>query len=103
LWGALGASLARSLPAVSAGAILLSGVALGSTLVPAVAMRLGGLAATDIDGLAESVARTDEWIVGLHGGAALTAGVAATVAALGRNVWVDALAASCACALVLRS
>jgi hypothetical protein len=103
LTGVTAGVVTRAANAPAAAAIVLGCVAFGAGLVPAVSLRLGGLARGDVDRLAGAVARTDQWIVGLHLGGALAVGVAGAVAVVDGNAWSRLLVVACAGALGLRS
>ena len=102
LVGIGGALLTTVAPPSATAAVVLAVTALGTGLVPAAAIRLGGLARGEVDRLAVAVTRTDQWIVGLHLGGALAAGAAATVVLVGGNAWSWALVGVSAGALGLR-
>ncbi len=103
LAGVIGGVAARAGSAPVGGAVVLGCVAFGAGLVPAVSLRLGGLARGDVDRLVAAVSRTDQWIVGLHLGGALAVGVAGAVAVADGNAWSRLLVAVCAGALGLRA
>ena len=103
LAGVAGGIVTRAASAPAAATVVLGCVAFGAGLVPAVSLRLGGLARGDVDRLVVAVARTDQWIVGLHLGGALAVGVAATVAVADGDAWSRLLVVACAGALALRS
>ena len=103
LVGVAAGVVTRAASAPAAAAIVLGCVTFGAGLVPAVALRLGGLARGDVDRLVLAVARTDQWIVGLHLGGALAVGVAATVAVDDGSGWSRLLVMACAAALGLRA
>jgi ESX secretion system protein EccD len=102
--GAVGAVLDRVTTPVDAAAIIISVVALGAGVVPAAAVRLGGLGHWRVDGaLAPAVTRTDTAITGLSGGIAFVATAAATVLAFSDLAWPRLLALAGLVALATRA
>jgi type VII secretion integral membrane protein EccD len=107
LAGAVAAVVERVTSSPDAAALLLGAVVLLSGLIPAAAIRLGGVARWHADGgteaLADAVARTEAVATGLLGSIALVGAVTAMVLAYGGNGWSRILAATCAAVIALRS
>jgi type VII secretion integral membrane protein EccD len=106
--GAVGAGLVQVTSPSDAAAIVLGGSTLGAGLIPALAVRLGGvprahLRAGGPETLSSSVARSDAAITGLYLGIAASGAVAATVLAATGTGWSRALVLACGCGLALRA
>jgi type VII secretion integral membrane protein EccD len=106
--GAVGAGLDRVTTPLDAAAIMLSTTALGAGLVPAIAVRLGGIGrmhdrGSGADALAESVRRSDTTATGLCAGIALAATAASSILARSDVGWTRLLMLACLVAFALRA